>query len=71
MFKVSLCILIHVPFVALILTGSVPKPNFHGYLSSEASASISHQLYSSTDLRGHSSDYLQKEVKAVVNNDFN
>lgn len=42
--------------------GSVPKPNFHGYLSSEASASISHQLYSSTDLRGHSSDYLQKEI---------
>uniref|UniRef100_A0A5B6ZM08 RRM domain-containing protein n=1 Tax=Davidia involucrata TaxID=16924 RepID=A0A5B6ZM08_DAVIN len=43
-------------------TGSVPRPSFPGYLPSEPSSLTSHHLWSSNDLRGSSSDYLQKDM---------
>lgn len=42
--------------------GSVPRPSFPGYLPSEASSLTSHHLLGFSDLRGASSDYLQKDV---------
>ncbi|KAA8546233.1 hypothetical protein F0562_003028 [Nyssa sinensis] len=43
-------------------TGSVPRPSFPGYLPSEPSLLTSHHPWSSNDLRGSSSDYLQKDM---------
>ncbi|KAL3500808.1 hypothetical protein ACH5RR_039901 [Cinchona calisaya] len=41
--------------------GSIPKPSFPGYLSSDATALTTHQPWSSNDARG-SSDYLEKDI---------
>ncbi|XP_057957968.1 RNA-binding protein 2-like isoform X4 [Malania oleifera] len=42
--------------------GTVPMPSFPGYMPAEASSLTSHHLWSSNDLRGSSSDFLQKDV---------
>ncbi|KAG8381781.1 hypothetical protein BUALT_Bualt05G0008300 [Buddleja alternifolia] len=42
--------------------GNIPKPSFPGYLSSDTSALTNYNPYSSNDLRGASSDFLQKDI---------
>ncbi|KAK4422204.1 RNA-binding protein 1 [Sesamum alatum] len=42
--------------------GSIPKPSFPGYLSSEVSTLTNYNPYSSRDLRAASSDFLQKDI---------
>ncbi|KAA8538723.1 hypothetical protein F0562_028296 [Nyssa sinensis] len=43
-------------------TATVPRPSFPGYFPSEPSLLTSHHLWSSNDLQGSSSDYLQRDI---------
>ncbi|XAR57606.1 hypothetical protein NMG60_11025802 [Bertholletia excelsa] len=45
------------------MSGSIPRPSFTGYLSSEPSAPLSsHHLLSSNGFRASSSDYVQRDI---------
>ncbi|KAF8406864.1 hypothetical protein HHK36_005985 [Tetracentron sinense] len=52
----------HVLLMDVIVTDGVPRASFPGYLPPEASSIASHHLWSSNDLRGPTSDYLQKDI---------
>ncbi|THG17722.1 hypothetical protein TEA_030138 [Camellia sinensis var. sinensis] len=50
--------------------GSIPRPSFPGYLLPEQSSLTSHHLWSSNDLQGISSDFVQKDPGAYGVNDI-
>ncbi|CAL5439629.1 unnamed protein product [Camellia sinensis] len=50
--------------------GSIPRPSFPGYLLPEQSSLTSHHLWSSNDLQGISSDFVQKDPGTYGVNDI-